>query len=431
MMIPFATVQTGPRLPAETPRDTPLRAEGEAAFSDFHALAGQTAAEAELPPESEDELLTLDLDLVPEAEAETEAEAPPVPAETGDTPVEIPPEMAVAQSATRPVVPVRKGWMAGEGPDPSGRTATPNAPEAGETAAKPVPQARTDQPERADQLATREPAQGPRATPTTDMPREAKVQPDRPSQPVDAPRRASLPETALGAALSKGTARSERAVERLEARFADVRPTLATARPAQPPGAAVAEAARTLTRPAETAARIAAGQRLLDLAAAVEERATAQADDVSALSAPRATNPAAVVQAVVATPDMARHAASQMAVALQRSADGTTELTLNPPELGRVRMTLGAQDGMMVVQIIAERAETGDMMRRHIEVLAQEFRALGYDHLSFSFGRDRDTGDRAAPGQQAADGAEAAEADLDIAFRTTRRHAGGALDLRL
>ena len=428
MMIPFATVQTGPRLPAETPRDTPLRAEGEAAFSDFHALAGQTAAEAELPPESEDELLLLDLDLVPEAATETEAEAPPVPGETGDTLVEIPPEVAVAQAETRPVVPVRKGWMPGEGPDPSTRTATLTAPEAGETAAKPAPQTRTDQP---DQLATRESAQGPRATPPSDTPREAKVQPDRPSPPVEAPRRASLPETALGAALSKGTARSERAVERLEARFADVRPTLATARPAQPPGAAVAEAARTLTRPAETAARIAAGQRLLDLAAAVEERATAQADDVSALSAPRATNPAAVVQAVVATPDMARHVASQMAVALQRSADGTTELTLNPPELGRVRMTLGAQDGMMVVQIIAERAETGDMMRRHIEVLAQEFRALGYDHLSFSFGRDRDTGDRAAPSQQAADSAEAAEADLDIAFRTTRRHAGGALDLRL
>lgn len=75
----------------------------------------------------------------------------------------------------------------------------------------------------------------------------------------------------------------------------------------------------------------------------------------------------------------------QVAVAVHKSQRGVTELILNPEELGRVRLAISTIDGTMAVTITTERAETQDLMRRHIETLAQEMRALGYDNVGFAF----------------------------------------------
>jgi hypothetical protein len=40
----------------------------------------------------------------------------------------------------------------------------------------------------------------------------------------------------------------------------------------------------------------------------------------------------------------------------------------------------------MTVSIIAERSETLDLMRRHINLLAEEFRDIGYTDIQFAFG---------------------------------------------
>ncbi len=99
-----------------------------------------------------------------------------------------------------------------------------------------------------------------------------------------------------------------------------------------------------------------------------------------------------------ASPDTARAVAQQLVVALSRNANGTTELRLNPEELGRVRLNMTIIEGAVTVNVAAERPETADLMRRHIEVLADEFREMGYEDVSFSF----DQGDRQS---------EAADAD--------------------
>ena len=62
------------------------------------------------------------------------------------------------------------------------------------------------------------------------------------------------------------------------------------------------------------------------------------------------------------------------------------ELTLAPEELGRIRLTLQGSDGRMTVTVHADRAETLDLLRRNIDMLAQDFRDLGYAHTSFAFG---------------------------------------------
>ncbi len=78
----------------------------------------------------------------------------------------------------------------------------------------------------------------------------------------------------------------------------------------------------------------------------------------------------------------------RLAEAVAHFPDRAVELTLSPEELGRVRMTLSTQDGVLSLSIQADRPETIDLMRRHIDQLAQDFRDLGFTDLSFSFGRD-------------------------------------------
>jgi len=53
--------------------------------------------------------------------------------------------------------------------------------------------------------------------------------------------------------------------------------------------------------------------------------------------------------------------------------------------LGRVRMVLHATDSTMNVVVAVERPETMELMRRHIDLLAQEFRAMGYADVGFEF----------------------------------------------
>jgi flagellar hook-length control protein FliK len=94
----------------------------------------------------------------------------------------------------------------------------------------------------------------------------------------------------------------------------------------------------------------------------------------------------APVTAAPAGAETARHAASQIATAITNQAGKATEIALNPEELGRVRLSITATDGAITLNVFAERPETNDLLRRHIDVLAQEFRSLGYDTISFSFG---------------------------------------------
>ncbi len=86
-------------------------------------------------------------------------------------------------------------------------------------------------------------------------------------------------------------------------------------------------------------------------------------------------------------PDLpqARQVALQIAGAARMVPDRPVEISLNPEELGKLRMTLAASDGAISVTLLAERGETADLIRRHLETLAQEFRQIGYREVNFSF----------------------------------------------
>ncbi|MCF6316045.1 MAG: flagellar hook-length control protein FliK [Marinosulfonomonas sp.] len=87
-------------------------------------------------------------------------------------------------------------------------------------------------------------------------------------------------------------------------------------------------------------------------------------------------------------PEVGRHIAQQLVEIARQMPDRPVELTLNPDELGRVRLTFTMSDGGIHVAVLAERGETMDLLRRHIETLAQEFRNMGYKDVNFDFSRN-------------------------------------------
>ena len=89
------------------------------------------------------------------------------------------------------------------------------------------------------------------------------------------------------------------------------------------------------------------------------------------------------------TPAGAPQLAPQLAMAARALADGPVEIQLAPAELGRVTLTLTAGDGGITVAVLAERAETLDLLRRNIGLLAQELRDLGFASPGFAFAEGR------------------------------------------
>ncbi len=96
------------------------------------------------------------------------------------------------------------------------------------------------------------------------------------------------------------------------------------------------------------------------------------------------TSPAAQVHQGVA-----RHLAGQFHEVLRAMPDRPVDIALSPEELGRVRMSVSAAEGGVVLQVLAERPETLDLMRRHAEALAEELANLGFASIDLSFGDGR------------------------------------------
>ena len=90
-------------------------------------------------------------------------------------------------------------------------------------------------------------------------------------------------------------------------------------------------------------------------------------------------------EAMLTRPETARMVAAQMVNAMISAQSNKVGIALNPEELGRVRMVLSTTETGVLISIAAERPETLDLMRRHIDQLAEEFRNLGYTDIGFEF----------------------------------------------
>lgn len=132
--------------------------------------------------------------------------------------------------------------------------------------------------------------------------------------------------------------------------------------------------------------------------------------------------------------------AQQIAAALvdpRNDRSGPIDVALDPPELGRVRLSVTEVNGAIMLSITADRPETADLMRRHVALLMEEFARSGLDAPSVDIsGGDRGTRDReTSTGDGANRGGPVSpdgHASLDApAQRPTPRIGQGDLDLRL
>lgn len=116
------------------------------------------------------------------------------------------------------------------------------------------------------------------------------------------------------------------------------------------------------------------------------------------------------------------------------------QLRLDPPELGRVEIHITpTEKGIVHAVVVAERAETHDLLRRHGELLARELGNAGYSDVSLSFsagtgagaGHGRFEAGPAAPGDVFAGAVQDAEPAAPAAGRVLRLTSDGNLDIRL
>jgi flagellar hook-length control protein FliK len=118
------------------------------------------------------------------------------------------------------------------------------------------------------------------------------------------------------------------------------------------------------------------------------------------------------VQSTHSTAPLPQHIARQIAEALQSMPNRPVQISLNPEELGRVRLALSTSEAGIVVNVLAERQETVELMRRHIASLESAFQDIGYSDIAFSFSGGEQTqtdagdGDGSNPSKSTADGEE-------------------------
>ena len=129
----------------------------------------------------------------------------------------------------------------------------------------------------------------------------------------------------------------------------------------------------------------------LDQATALK---TLTAEPFAVSSPDFASSPTHQYGAIPARTELPIHIARQLAEVVHHLPNRPVEITLSPEELGRVRLSVTPSEQGILVNVLAERPETLELMRRHIDQLAQEFQSLGYEDIAFSFSSaERDASD--------------------------------------
>lgn len=183
--------------------------------------------------------------------------------------------------------------------------------------------------------------------------------------------------------------------------------------------------------------------------------ATAAAPPSLSVTTMPAAPPPALLQSDGPPPlreDAAPDAASvsrQVALAVRSHAPGVTEIRLDPPELGALRLDLRTNGTVASLVIGAERPEAMDLVRSGLHGLTGELRALGFERVEITLDHNlRDNASRIDPGcdgradadaQHAPDGAARATTAPDPAppdpapalSAAPRAPAGATLDIRL
>jgi len=129
--------------------------------------------------------------------------------------------------------------------------------------------------------------------------------------------------------------------------------------------------------------------------------------------------------------------AAQIGATLAQRSDGTTEFTLSPEELGKVRITLQPESptsDRVIVMLSFDRPETLDLFRRHADQLSAALQAAGYAGSSLGFAQSDSGNGKGAgmgPGRTVSEPLDDHAAPALGPPPPPRAAGTGALDLRL
>ena len=76
---------------------------------------------------------------------------------------------------------------------------------------------------------------------------------------------------------------------------------------------------------------------------------------------------------------------SQISTAISTASKDTVEIRLDPPELGRVIISITQTDSGLSATVTSEKAEIADLLRRHAELLSRELSKSGFSEASLQF----------------------------------------------
>ncbi|MBK5932495.1 flagellar hook-length control protein FliK [Rhodovulum imhoffii] len=139
---------------------------------------------------------------------------------------------------------------------------------------------------------------------------------------------------------------------------------------------------------------------------------------------PRAGGVSTPVPAPVPVPVPA-NLATQVAEVIRTTPEGAVDVHLRPEELGRLRLTISPSDAGVSVTVQADRPETVELMRRHIDQLGAQLREMGYGQVSFSFGQHRQAPQGETPARSEGGG------EQPDPSRPVRLRLSAGLDIRL
>ena len=131
-------------------------------------------------------------------------------------------------------------------------------------------------------------------------------------------------------------------------------------------------------------------------------------------------------------PLLAAQVAPQISAFISQQASGAVDIALAPEELGKIRVSLTPQDNGLAISILAERPETLDHLRRQMDQLLSEFKALGYEEIDLKFGDGAwPSGSQKAPPEHSPIDFEEVSETQTLPLNTVVHHVSTGVDIRL
>lgn len=124
---------------------------------------------------------------------------------------------------------------------------------------------------------------------------------------------------------------------------------------------------------------------------------------------------------------------SQVSLAISSTSKEKIEIRLDPPELGRIIISINQSDSGLSALVSSEKAEIADLLRRHSELLSRELSKSGFDDATLEFSHREKHPDgsafESAQNNFPSDASEQSEASFEV--EGVLRSISGGLDIRL